>query len=353
MSAANTMSIKSPNIKLGNSMVQNTATNITKNASAAVNNVTKNASAAVANVTKNASAAVTNVTKNASAVVTNAANAVTNAATNVVNSVTNAGTSAVNTMANSFKSVQGNSSNTINTMANSIQESVDAVPATAPALSISLPLIIGLGVLMIGLALVVYYKTTIQNGLTAAYDAVKKMVEPSPPPAEPTEDDMSTVNKIVPSRKTVFNVNSNKYIYSDAEPLCKALGAELATYDQVKQAWDQGADWCNYGWIKGQAAVYPTQKSTYDALQQSSVDDERMACGNVGVNGGYMDNPELRYGVNCYGDKPSQTAHDLKVTNELIQPPLTPSALKQKMVEQEFKANANLIGLLPFNGSSW
>ena len=337
MSTANNMSIKSPNIKLGNSMVQNTATNITKNASAAVANVTKNASTAITNVTKNASAAVAN------------------AATNVMNSVTNAGTNAVNTMANSFKSVQGNSSSTINTMANSIQESVDAVPATAPALSISLPLIIGLGVLMIGLALVVYYRTTIQTSLTAAYDSVKKMVEPTPPPAplEPTEDDMTTVNKIVPSRKTVFNVNSNKYIYSDAEPLCKALGAELATYDQVKEAWDQGADWCNYGWIKGQAAVYPTQKSTYDALQLSSVDDERMACGDVGVNGGYMDNPELRYGVNCYGDKPSQTAHDLKVTNELIQPPLTPSALKQKMVEQEFKANANLIGLLPFNGSSW
>jgi len=333
MSTTNNMSIKSPNIKLGNSMVQNTATNITKNASAAITNVTKNASAAVAN----------------------AGSAVTNAATNVVNSVTTAGTNAVNTMANSFKSVQGNSSSTINTMANSIQESVDAVPATAPALSISLPLIIGLGVLMIGLALVVYYRTTIQNSLTAAYDSVKKMVEPPPPPApaEPTEDDMATVNKIVPSRKTVFNVNSNKYIYSDAEPLCKALGAELATYDQVKEAWDQGADWCNYGWIKGQAAVYPTQKSTYDALQLSSVDDERMACGDVGVNGGYMDNPELRYGVNCYGEKPSQTAHDLKVTNERIQPPLTPSALKQKMVEQEFKANANLIGLLPFNGSSW
>jgi len=231
---------------------------------------------------------------------------------------------------------------------------VDAVPATAPALSISLPLIIGIGVLMIALALVFYYKTTIQKGLTAAYTSVKKMMEPTPPPApEPTAADMNTINKIVPNRKTVFNVNSNKYIYSDAEPLCKALGAELATYDQVKQAWDQGADWCNYGWIKGQAAVYPTQKSTYDALQLSSVDDERMACGDVGVNGGYMDNPELRYGVNCYGDKPSQTAHDLKVTNELIQPPLTPSALKQKMVEQEFKANANLIGLLPFNGSSW
>jgi len=311
MSTANNMLAKSPNIKLGNSMVQNTAANITKNANAAI--------------------------------------------ANAGNALANAGNSAVNTMANSFKSVQANASNTLNTMANSIQESVDAVPSTAPDLSISLPLIIGIGVLMIALALLFYYRTTIQNGLTAAYDSVKKMVKPTAaePVAEKTKDDMNIINKIVPNRKTVFNVNSNKYIYSDAEPLCKALGAELATYDQVKQAWDQGADWCNYGWIKGQAAVYPTQKSTYDALQLSSVDDERMACGDVGVNGGYMDNPELRYGVNCYGDKPSQTAHDLKITNERIQPSLTPSALKQKMVEQEFKANANLIGLLPFNGSSW
>jgi hypothetical protein len=270
-----------------------------------------------------------------------------------------------NTAANAFKSVQANATNTVDTMANSIQESINAVPSTAPALSISLPLILGIGVLMIALALVLYYRSTIQSGIMKAYTSMKNMMNPAqlaqqtqqtqsndtPSPATP--NDMKTVNKMVPNRKTVFNVNSNKYTYSDAEPLCKALGAELATYDQVKQAWDQGADWCNYGWIKGQAAVYPTQKGTYDALQLSSVDDERMACGNIGVNGGFMDNPELRYGVNCYGDKPSKTAHDLKVTNELIQPPLTPSALKQKMVEQEFKANANLIGLLPFNETSW
>ena len=327
---------KSPNIMLPNSMVKNTA-------------------AAVNNVSKNAATAVNNVSKNTASVVANAGSAIANAGTSAVNTMANAGTSAVNTMANSFKSVQSNTTNAVNTMANSIQESIEAVPSTAPALSISLPLIFGIGLLMIALALIVYYRATIQSGIMNAYSSVKNMLSPSPaqPPVQPPVADMKTVNKIVPNRKTVFNVNSNKYTYSDAEPLCKALGAELATYDQVKQAWDQGADWCNYGWIKGQAAVYPTQKGTYDALQLSSVDDERMACGNIGVNGGYMDNPELRYGVNCYGDKPSKTAHDLKVTNELIQPPLTPSALKQKMVEQEFKANANLIGLLPFNESSW
>ena len=350
-------------------MVKNTAS---ANAASGMSNMTTNAASAVTNVTNNAASAITNVTKNAASAVTNAANsavsAVTNVTKNAASAVANASANAVNTMANSFKSVQANTTNTVDTMANSIQESINAVPPTAPALSISLPLILGIGVLMIALALVLYYRSTIQSGIMKAYTSMKNMINPAQPaqpaqqtqqtqsndtPSPATPNDMKTVNKMVPNRKTVFNVNSNKYKYSDAEPLCKALGAELATYDQVKQAWDQGADWCNYGWIKGQAAVYPTQKGTYDALQLSSVDDERMACGSIGVNGGYMDNPELRYGVNCYGDKPSKTAHDLKVTNELIQPPLTPSALKQKMVEQEFKANANLIGLLPFNETNW
>ena len=62
-----------------------------------------------------------------------------------------------------------------------------------------------------------------------------------------------------------------------------AFGAELATYDQVRDAWKSGADWCNYGWVKGQAAVYPTQQETYDKLQ-TGAEDQRMACGMPGVN---------------------------------------------------------------------
>jgi hypothetical protein len=35
----------------------------------------------------------------------------------------------------------------------------------------------------------------------------------------------------------VFNVSKNEFSYYDAEPLCKALGAELATYEQIKDAY--------------------------------------------------------------------------------------------------------------------
>ena len=109
--------------------------------------------------------------------------------------------------------------------------------------------------------------------------------------------------------KQVFNVNRNLYTFSEAEPLCRAFGAELATYDQVKDAYKAGADWCNYGWVKGQLAVYPTQKATYDKLQKGH-ESERMSCGLPGVNGGYFPNEDQRFGVNCYGSRPAETALD-------------------------------------------
>jgi len=59
-------------------------------------------------------------------------------------------------------------------------------------------------------------------------------------------------NSLMPPRGEVFNVSRNIYTYEDALPVCKALGAELATFEQVQEAHKQGADWCNYGWVKGQ-----------------------------------------------------------------------------------------------------
>ena len=111
------------------------------------------------------------------------------------------------------------------------------------------------------------------------------------------------------SDKQVFNINRNIYKFTESEPLCRAFGAELATYDQVKEAYKAGADWCNYGWTKGQLALYPTQQATYDKIQMGPEAD-RMSCGVPGVNGGFFPNEDQRFGVNCYGPRPSETALD-------------------------------------------
>ncbi len=168
------------------------------------------------------------------------------------------------------------------------------------------------------------------------------------------KDIMSSVEKQLPLKKDpeVFTVKENRYTYDDAEPLCKALGAELATYEQVKEAWDNGADWCNYGWVKGQMAVYPTQPETYEKLQKGTK-AQRTACGKPGVNGGYFDNPHLKFGVTCYGVKPPQKNHDATLLPSGEANPYDPDALEFDKKVAEFQAMSENIGILPFKANDW
>ena len=164
----------------------------------------------------------------------------------------------------------------------------------------------------------------------------------------------SVVEKVLPPSgiNEVYNVTQNKFTYYDAEPLCKALGAELATYEQVKEAWGKGADWCNYGWVKGQMAIYPTQKETYDKLQAGPA-DQHNACGTTGINGGFFDNADMRYGVNCYGKKPSQSAHDEQMLMEEGKVAKTPQTLKVDQMVAEFKTEVDSLYVKPFSDSKW
>lgn len=197
--------------------------------------------------------------------------------------------------------------------------------------------------------------------ITPAGGDIKSLTVPPPSPAEtadaavkPPSTASSIVEKVLPSPggNEVFNVAQNNYSYYDAEPLCKALGAELATYDQVRDAWAKGADWCNYGWTKGQMAVYPTQRGTYDKLQNGPPEEKR-ACGTVGLNGGVFDNPELRFGVNCYGPKPSQTNHDEKSLMQQGKVPRGPETLAVDRKIAEFKEGADSLFVRPFNNEKW
>jgi hypothetical protein len=182
-------------------------------------------------------------------------------------------------------------------------------------------------------------------------DPMTPFTEPPPDIGDSNSPSNSVVEKILPQGGAqVFNVSKNTFTYYDAEPLCKALGAELATYDQVKQSWEQGADWCNYGWVKGQMAVYPTQKDTYEKLQ-AGPEDQRMACGNPGLNGGFFDNPEMKFGVNCYGQKPSQSAHD--ATEVAKGTPQSPDVLQFNKKVAHFKSEADNIGVMPFSTNKW
>lgn len=181
------------------------------------------------------------------------------------------------------------------------------------------------------------------------------VLKPSVAPQDDKQGPSSLAEKVLPqggAGAEVYNVSKNTFTYYDAEPLCKALGAELATYDQVKQAWERGADWCNYGWVKGQNAIYPTSQNTWEKLQ-SGPEEQRGACGKPGVNGGYFDNPELRFGVNCYGPKPAQSKHDEEAIAKRTGVPLTPSGIEFDKKVNKFRGESDNIGVLPFSESKW
>ena len=265
-----------------------------------------------------------------------------------------------------------NVGNTANVKANSFSLTNTAANATGSSTGWISALGIFAALVLLFMILITFFGSQLTDGYNSLLNSIKAALgfhrEPPPPtgPGQVTEPSIAPqdetlpekeaskplVEKILPSggAPEVFNVSKNSFNYYDAEPLCKALGAELATYDQVKNAWEKGADWCNYGWVKGQTAVFPTQKDTWNKLQ-AGPEDQRTSCGIPGLNGGYFDNPEMRFGVNCFGSKPEQSQHD--ATDAATGIPMSPEALEVNRKVAEFKTEAASLGIMPFNHGKW
>ena len=165
-------------------------------------------------------------------------------------------------------------------------------------------------------------------------------------PVPPTLLSKQKMSPVSIEKKEVFYVSGNNYTYDEAPAVCAAYESELATYDQVTQAYGNGAEWCGYGWTQGGMGLFPTQTATWDALQQEVDQSKRTACGRPGVNGGYFDTSS-KFGVNCYGVKPGNK--DVKLPVPL---PGTEVGEFNTMV-QKFKSMLNKIIVSPFNRSTW
>jgi hypothetical protein len=151
--------------------------------------------------------------------------------------------------------------------------------------------------------------------------------------------------------KQVFNVPDNNYTYEEAKALCGAYGADLANYDQIEEAYKRGAEWCNYGWSDNQMIFYPTQKDTYDSLQ--NIDGHHNDCGRPGINGGFMKNRGARFGVNCYGNKPEITSEE---SDTLGNSPAYPLTLKELIFNDRVARFRNVLPeilISPFNSNKW
>lgn len=126
------------------------------------------------------------------------------------------------------------------------------------------------------------------------------VTEDEPETETETTDSTKPTDPTKPSGPETYHVQG-QFDYSMAKSVCKAYDATLASLSQIKEAYDKGAEWCDYGWSEDGMVLYPTQEESWKLYQKEKKDK----CGIPGINGGYNPRTRQRLGVNCYGIKPS------------------------------------------------
>ena len=175
--------------------------------------------------------------------------------------------------------------------------------------------------------------------ITLAQNKIAKDIVPMPAPSAP-----SVVNN-----KEVFQVGNGNLTYIEARGACQAQGAKLANYSQIEDAYNNGAEWCSYGWSEGQMALFPTQKETYERLQEGCSGDQN-SCGRPGINGGYIDNPNVRFAANCYGKKPKPTKAEIRATKQRV---ISPQDREAQRIAQVYKQADKQLKIRPFAPGEW
>jgi len=138
-------------------------------------------------------------------------------------------------------------------------------------------------------------------------------------------------------KEEVFHISNNLYDFDDAKAVCKSFDSKLATYDQIEIAYNGGAEWCGFGWSENQQILYPTQKDTWGKLQKLSPEKPNHDCGRPGINGGFIPNKNIKFGVNCYGVKPSATDLDLNRLKHSNTEPIQPKTIQDKIIDAKVK----------------
>ena len=101
-------------------------------------------------------------------------------------------------------------------------------------------------------------------------------------------------------KEEVFLVRNNLFSQAEAPKVCKGLfNSKAATEDQLLDGYNNGANWCNYGWTDDGQALYPLQEDT----------DITTCSGKKGLNGGKLEKDTYKLGTLCYGVKPEETKY--------------------------------------------
>jgi hypothetical protein len=151
--------------------------------------------------------------------------------------------------------------------------------------------------------------------------------------------------------KQAYHVPGNNYTYDDATAICEAYGSRLANYNDLEKTYKKGGEWCSYGWSEGQMALYPTQEKTWGTLQ--NIKGHEHDCGRPGINGGFIGNPNVRFGINCFGYKPKITPEEQELMENTTPFPKTQKELNFEKNVKNWKMKLPEILVAPFNAKEW
>jgi hypothetical protein len=166
-----------------------------------------------------------------------------------------------------------------------------------------------------------------------------------------TDDDTQSeqVTEQPVDNREVFHIERNKqegiedndkfFSNEQADDACKVLNSDLATYDQLVDAANNGMKFDECGWITGDT-------TNQFELKSVSIDNENK------INN-CTDDAELKHiGVNCYGVKPNMDGEFQGTLDDI-----TTEQQEAKNVENEnaqvFAELVNSATILPFTETEW
>ena len=139
--------------------------------------------------------------------------------------------------------------------------------------------------------------------------------------------------------REVVHIPKNIYTYPEAKYKCEVSGGQLATKQQLIDAYNKGGSWQNYGWSADMNAYYLVQPCDFVRMRKQGI-----KIAPPGVAGGRF-RPGIRFGVNCYMKKPEGAVKEKKICEDAV-----PDLCSRNPKACEPIGSDNIS---PFNPSKW